>query len=208
MAYIYKITNDINGRIYIGKTLLSIERRWRQHCTDSKKERCEKRPLYDAMNKYGIEHFHIEQVEECSIDVVNERERYWIEYFGSFKNGYNATKGGDGTHYADYDLVIALWNEGKNSTEIQEITSYDHTTVQRALNSANISKEERFQRQIEKTCRPVAMLDKNTNEILKVFPSVKEAERQMANGGKPQKHIGSVCLGKRKTSYGYKWKYI
>ena len=52
------------------------------------------------MNKYGIEHFHIELIEET--DNPEEREIYWIEKLGSFKNGYNATLGGDGKKYLDY----------------------------------------------------------------------------------------------------------
>ena len=83
MAYIYKITNNINGKIYIGKTEFSVEKRFREHCLDYKKERFEKRPLYSAMNKYGIENFSVETIEET--DNPEEREKYWIEYFGSFK---------------------------------------------------------------------------------------------------------------------------
>ena len=48
---IYKITNLINGKIYIGKTLDTIEKRWKDHKSDSVRPRCEKRPLYSAMNK-------------------------------------------------------------------------------------------------------------------------------------------------------------
>ena len=51
----------------------------------------------------------------------------------------------------------------------------------------------------------VAQIDKDTNEILNVFPSTKEAERAMGATGH---HIAQVCNGKRKTTYGYKWKYI
>ena len=73
MAYIYKITNDINNKIYIGKTNFSIEKRWKEHLKTYKRENIEKRPLYNAMNKYGIEHFHIEQIEET--DNPEEREK-------------------------------------------------------------------------------------------------------------------------------------
>jgi hypothetical protein len=48
------------------------------------------------MNKYGNEHFHIEEVEECPLEILSEREKYWIKYFFSYENGYNATMGGDG----------------------------------------------------------------------------------------------------------------
>ena len=64
MAYIYKITNDINDKVYIGKTNLNIKKRFTQHCTDAFKEKNEKRPLYRAMQKYGVEHFHISLIEE------------------------------------------------------------------------------------------------------------------------------------------------
>ena len=60
MPYIYKITNDINNKVYIGKTLSTIDKRWKEHQRDSQKRRCEQRPLYSAIRKYGIEHFHIE----------------------------------------------------------------------------------------------------------------------------------------------------
>ena len=56
------------------------------------------------MRKYGIEHFHIELIEET--DNPEEREVFWIENKRSFKNGYNATVGGDGKKYIDYDIII------------------------------------------------------------------------------------------------------
>lgn len=61
MSFIYKITNQINGKSYIGKTnLASIQERFKEHIHDSKRVHMEKRPLYSAMNKYGSENFKIE----------------------------------------------------------------------------------------------------------------------------------------------------
>lgn len=73
MSYIYVITNDVNGKQYVGKTNKSISKRFKEHISDSKKERCEKRPLYSAMNKYGVEHFHAEQLEKCSVEDAAKR---------------------------------------------------------------------------------------------------------------------------------------
>lgn len=107
MGFIYQVTNDINGKIYVGKTEdYPPEKRWRNHLREYDRPRCEKRPFYDAMNRYGPEHFHFELIEET--DNVNEREMYWIDklrtYVG-FKDckGYNATLGGDGGKILNLD---------------------------------------------------------------------------------------------------------
>ena len=93
MAFIYVITNDINGKQYVGKTNNSIAKRFKEHIKDGKRERYEKRPLYSAMNKYGIEHFHIEGLEECSAEESAEREKYWIAKLDTYgHNGYKINK--------------------------------------------------------------------------------------------------------------------
>lgn len=205
MAYIYKITNDINGKVYIGKTEQTIEKRWKQHINDSNKTHFQNRPLYRAIKKYGIEHFYIEQIEECSHNIVNDREIYWIEYYGSFKFGYNATLGGDGKTYCDYDLVYALFNEGLNITQIADILNYDVSTCRYILEGFGITKEERTKRGIQSLQKPIIQLDKNTEEVLNIFPSLRAACDYL--GKQSSGHIPDVCQGKRKTAYGYKWKY-
>lgn len=127
MAYIYQITNEINGKIYVGKTNFSIEKRFKEHCRDAFKERNEKRPLYAAIQKYGIENFSVKLLEET--DNPEERERFWIEKLGSFKYGYNATLGGDGKRYLDYDLIVATYQEIKSEklrlkSQVQMLVQY------------------------------------------------------------------------------------
>ena len=114
MAYIYKIFNDVNDKIYIGKTEYSLKNRFSAHCYDALKrsDKTEKRPLYRAMRKYGVDKFHIELIEET--DNPAEREIYWINRLQTYKYGYNATLGGEGKKYIDYDLVIEKYLTTKN----------------------------------------------------------------------------------------------
>jgi hypothetical protein len=55
------------------------------------------------MNKYGIENFELALIENAEAELLDERERYWIEYYDTYKNGYNATLGGEGKTLYDYD---------------------------------------------------------------------------------------------------------
>ena len=97
MGRIYKITNDINNKVYIGQTIKTLTKRWQQHKCNSTKEYFKQIVLYKAFKKYGIEHFHIEEIEEVENDLLDEREKYWIQYYNCYgNNGYNATIGGDG----------------------------------------------------------------------------------------------------------------
>ena len=111
---IYKISNDINDKLYIGKSQKSIDIRFKEHCRESKSDRFENRPLYKAMRKYGISHFKISLIESVPFSELCEREKYWISYYNSYKTGYNATLGGDGTPYLDdnYDNFISDYKNG------------------------------------------------------------------------------------------------
>lgn len=207
MALIYKITNDINDKIYIGKTNFSIEKRFKEHCRDAQKDKCKNRPLYSAMNKYGIEHFHIESIEEVPRERASEREQYWINFYNSYHFGYNATLGGEGTYRINQQLIFDLFEEGKSLKEIKQKTSYDPATIRACLlekyPKEKISKEFEDRKQRPKSIK-VAQIDKNSKEIIKIFNSIEEANREThAN-----RHIIPVCKGKRKTAAGYIWRYL
>lgn len=210
---IYKIYNDINDKLYIGKTVTSLEERFKQHVKDSKRRRNEKRPLYNAMNKYGINHFHIELIEKCNLEELSAREIYWIGYYNTYHNGYNATLGGDGTILYDYDLIVQLFNTGLTVKEITEQINCDNKVVRNALNNVGIDPAKNS---VTRKSNGVAMYDKNTEELLLTFPSQAEAGRWLQNNNKTTEkrvesisaRIGQVCKGKRKTAYGYKWKEL
>lgn len=213
MAYVYIIKNDINSKVYIGKTNFSLEKRFQEHVQDSKKERCEKRPLYDAINKYGENHFWIEKLEECKPEEASKKEIYYIQYYNSYKNGYNATKGGDGSFRIDYEKVMSLYYNNKFLTasdiakecncsidSIKNIVSQyikDPNWKERFFNS------EKARKSLIAQPKKVFCIEEN-----KEFSSTMDAERWLIKIGKTKakncrSHISAVCKGKRKSAYGY-----
>lgn len=211
MAYIYQIINDINQKIYVGKTEFSIEKRFKEHCKDAFRERNEKRPLYLAMQKYGVEHFHIELIEET--DIPEEREIYWIEKLGSFKNGYNATMGGDGKKYIDYDLVIATYREIGVIKDVAKKLNISPDSVSFILHQNNEPINSCQNIQTKKYGKVVNMYSLK-GEYLQTFPSVGAAARYMVENNLTgckhttiKQHITEVCTGRRQTAAKYKWKF-
>lgn len=92
MIGIYKITNLINNRCYIGQSR-NIQKRWTDHkntAFNSNKDGYDY-PLYKSIRKYGLENFLFEVIEECSISSLNERENYWIKFYSATdkQKGYN-----------------------------------------------------------------------------------------------------------------------
>ncbi len=108
---IYMIENILNGKFYIGKTVKTVEERFKQHIRCAK--RGVNRKLYDAMNHYGIDQFVFYVIEDNiqSEDVLNEREKYWITKLNAIENGYNMAEGGDGGAF----IVPKHWDENHHA---------------------------------------------------------------------------------------------
>lgn len=94
---IYKITNSMNDKVYIGQTIRTIESRFARHINDAFGHVNSRLKLHRAMRKYGSDKFSIEKIDEAtSQNELNEKEQYWIAKYDSMKHGYNMTEGGDG----------------------------------------------------------------------------------------------------------------
>ena len=210
MAYIYKITNDINNKIYIGKTEFSVEKRWKEHCRDSQKENKQNRPLYKAMKKYGLNHFHIEVIEKT--DRGEEREKYWIEYYGSFKKGYNATLGGDGKPYIDRELVIQNYRQLHSLVKVAELMNISTDSVSAILKMNDIPVKSGTEVMKEQYGKVVSAYTKQ-NEFVKSFSSYSDAAQWLIDNNLTgckkttiRTHISEVVRGKRKSAAGFIWK--
>lgn len=99
MFGIYKITNKLNNKCYIGKAS-HIESRWDYHRTRYNDASEWNKHLYKAIRQDGLDNFSFEVLEEMDEEYYNKfannREEYWIIYYNSLIDGYNETPGGDG----------------------------------------------------------------------------------------------------------------
>jgi|DEB0MinimDraft_6_1074348.scaffolds.fasta_scaffold31477_2 group I intron endonuclease len=118
---IYKITNEINGNFYIGKTTKTIEERFRNHLYESSYKRSNT-PLYKAIRKYGKNNFTIKIV-ECEVPVLelDDREKYWIE---KLQPHYNLTKGGEGGDTSNSPNFIQSMKEYHKRKPREEYATY------------------------------------------------------------------------------------
>lgn len=212
MSYIYKIINDINDKVYVGKTEFSIEKRFKEHCKDAFRDRNEKRPLYTAMRKYGIEHFRVELIEET--ENPEEREIYWIGYFDGYTQGYNATKGGEGKRLYDHEAIVARLKEHPYPCDIAKEFNCCRDLVCDLAKKNNIQVKNKSNEMFQKSsCKTISAYTKQ-GEFVKNFSSTVEAANWCFEQGKcaalnsgVRSHISEAANGHRKSAYSYIWKY-
>lgn len=195
MIGIYKITNLLNNKVYIGQSR-NISERWRSHRT---KYQTQDYPLYRAIRKYGIDNFSFEVIEECEIDKLNDREIYWIAYYNANNknNGYNLTEGGSSVS------PLKLTQE-----DVLQIIKYLSTTVisqqdlaqmfnvsQRTISSINTG-ETWIQEDINYPIRKSGIVNKfkgiDTNS-LKIEDEIKKIQNKCKICGMPISKSSTYC---------------
>lgn len=209
MGYIYKITNLQNNKIYIGKTTTCIQERFSKHIYEANTPNTKGYMfiLHKAFRKYGINNFNIEQIEEIDNSLLNDREIYWINFYNSMiPNGYNMTFGGEGSTKINYKLVYELWDSGKSISQIASILNHSIAQLKIILSSyKNFNNEENNKRTINATKKQVRQYDKNTNELIKIHDSIKDAAAAV---NVDRSCISRCCSGKKKSSRGFVWRFI
>lgn len=162
------------------------------------------------MRKYGIENFTIEILEEIEDNRSSEREKYWIEQKRSYKNGYNATIGGDGQPYLDYDVLIAAYKKVQNTTLVAQKFNCSPQHLRKILKDNNVDIIGSSEVNLKLLGQPINQLDNNHNYI-HTYSSAREAAKILRPNSKSlggvASHILDVCKGKRNSAYGYKWEY-
>lgn len=219
MGHIYKLTNQKNGKIYIGKTVRTLTARFSSHVYDAKVRNLNT-ALARAIRKYHETSFLIECIETVSDDLLNEREQNWILVLKSTdrKIGYNLTQGGEGTagykHSPQTKAKISRVHLGRKFTS-------DH---REKLRVAKLGKEswnkgltgeanplfgrcrsEDVKQKISAKKRRTAVLQKTINGILvNRWDSIQDAcEALQTTHG----NIVKCCKGVRQTACGFVWEY-
>ena len=194
MIGIYKITNLINQKVYIGQSI-NIQQRWEEHKYYSSNE---KTLLQKAFKKYGIDNFNFEVIEECDIKDLDDKEIYWIKYYDSFKNGYNLTEGGKTHRSLDYDLILETYLKVGSITQTSNSLNIHRDSVRRALEYFNIDYNKD-----SSLPQSVVMIDPYTLKELQTFISIKDASNFLnISDTTIRKHLS----GQLETAGGYFWK--
>ena len=121
---VYKITNRVNGKIYVGSSK-NIYERWNQH-KDKLRNNCHDNiHLQNAWNKYGEENFEFEIIEECASKIQFEREQYYLNTLNPFDdNGYNIVRQISKKYMSDNYMTKKCSRCGKDYQTFSNLSKY------------------------------------------------------------------------------------
>ena len=207
---IYKITNKINNKVYIGQTIKTLEERWKQHLSAANNN--DHKHLYQSINKYGKDNFIIEIIDQAKdIDDLNQKEKYWVDYYNSLDPniGYNNIEGGI-TNPMNYETIKEFHNKRMRSEEVKTKIS---NTMKKLRKEKGFSEETRnkisqklkgnqhfkgkkrtpeaIQKTSESLFKSVYCIDLEGN-VLQEFNSVKEAAKWWNDNGYKRNKLESL----------------
>lgn len=192
-GFIYKITNTINGKSYIGQTIQNVKERFYQHCATKCSKAVLDMAIHRAIKKYGKSNFTVEVIEEVDSTNLNDRERYWIKYYDSYNNGYNSTKGGqDGCKpFKDLDAeaIIKEYNTGKSLRTLGTIFKVDKQTIKDLLIRHNVKL---------RTTRTYKLSQEDREEILEEFTSGLSRKEIMTKWNISKSYLSQLITGYRR----------
>lgn len=225
---IYKITCLVDGRCYIGQSV-NVFIRLKQHKSNLKSNRHENKYLQGLYNQFGANNFTYELIEECSIEELDEREKYWINFFGgkdskmncNFESGGHALKtmskellarqslshkGQHSSPRTEFAKGIIPWNKGKKTP----------LEIRQKLSKAHIGQKisEETKKKISETskglvvgkdrynAKAICMYDQDMN-LIKEFECIVQVLNFL--GLKGSKHLNKH-LDNGKLYHNYYWK--
>lgn len=164
---IYKITNILDGKVYIGQTSISLRKRLLKHMYDANTDvKRRKHYLHRALSKHGFDNFIVEILETCEKEKLDEREIYWIAHYNSTDSvlGYNCTKGGQGNR-----AIFISEETRKIISEKNKVRWQDPEYRLKQKQNRNASYKRKM--------RPVVQLDLNYN-LIKIWDKKTDVANQ------------------------------
>jgi hypothetical protein len=208
---LYIVTNDINNKIYIGKTYQSLEDRWKRHVYDSKRiDRRTSGKFHVAINKYGAEHFKIQKITQFEEGTLEQKEIEYIAKYDSFNNGYNSTLGGEGARLIDFSksdilTIINAFDNGESINNIARTFDVSSYTIKNI-----VCQNGRSVQSFDDVAVVRYSLD---NKYIKTYNTIKDAVPDILNDGYSAdlrnlyRYIHEACETGC-TRYGSKWKLL
>ena len=221
---IYKITNLIDGKFYIGRSS-NLKSRKSKH-----KTKISNTIISRAIQKYGHDNFIFEVLEYCDIEYLISKEQYYLDLLIPFgNNGYNILKdsrnGGwfGSTHsdvtkrkMSDKKRGCIPWNKNdvqKCNIETRKLMSKNRIGEGNPFYGKSHSVESKNKISTKATGRdhsyeykPVLQLDKITKEVIKEWDSISQAYL-FFNAAPNSSNISKVCYGKQKSAFGFIWLF-
>ena len=223
---IYKITNKITGKTYVGQSI-HIEQRWKEHLQGKGSKQ-----LHKDILELGIENFIFEILELCEKENLLEKEKFWVAFYNSYNDGYNENEGGDNSIQAIlatrkeihcYDLNGKYITSYVSVAEAERQTKVPNSNISKAARGDGRAKAGEYQWSYEKleclppykrTCiiknprtvsnaRKVKQFTLN-GEFIAEYDSIKQASEQTNTN---YSSLGMACNKKRKTAGGFIWRF-
>ena len=178
--FVYKITNIINGKCYIGQTRKSVEARFREHVNEA--NRGARFYLQSAIRKYGPENFRVETIATANnIDELNQLEEYYIRKFNTVETGYNLSYGGD------------------SNTMDCKVTKEHHDKVMRSEDVRS-----RISQTLKRKIRESGRCEEYTNNLLKGLEAYRKTPKYQEDKAKfhlSSEHFRALNDAKNKAVY-------
>ena len=209
MIGIYKITNQVNGKVYIGQSV-HIKQRWNQHrsAAFNPNDKEYNKYFYYSIRKYGLKNFTFEVIEECKQEELNEKEIYWIKYYDSTnkEKGYNVLSGGNqGGFIYDYNEIFEGWKKGYTCKELQKIFNCGDQVITAALRANNIFEYDAKSRASNKN--KFVALSKD-GKPLKIFEGMKNVSQYFTDYETKADNLTHCIIPNHYSLFGYYWDYL
>lgn len=224
MGFIYKITNKVNGKIYIGQTIMPIKNRMYKHYSQARTGKAIT-GIDAAIRKYGEDNFEVEQLVECPNEDLNQQEQFYISKYKSFENGYNLTIGGQcGTTSLNINIEEAIkkYNELKTVEKTAKYFGCCAETMSKILRANGINVKPQLH--LENLSRaPKTMFKEGDNtkkvrivELNLIFNSLKECSQWLIDNHysrastmeAARKSLSRALNGDRATYCGLHFEFV